>query len=68
MNEQEMNKPLTMKELLIIVLCGHVGVRKREQREKDFERADGLQVFMVAALYFAMIVVGLVFMVVYITA
>lgn len=66
MNEQEPQKPLSLKELLMIVFSGHVGVRKREQREQDFERANGLHVFIAAAFYFALIVLGLVFLVVYI--
>jgi hypothetical protein len=57
---------LSFKELLVIVLSGHLGVRKREQRVKDFGRANGLQVFVAAALYFALIVTGLIVLVSYI--
>lgn len=51
---------LSLRELLSIAVAGHLGVRKRHQRESDFERADGRQVFAVAALYFAIIVAGLI--------
>jgi Protein of unknown function (DUF2970) len=58
--------PLSLKELLVIILSGHLGVRKREQRVNDFDRANGLQVFLVAVLYFALIVMGLIVLVSYI--
>jgi hypothetical protein len=58
--------PLSVKELLVIILSGHLGVRKREQRINDFGRANGLQVFVAAALYFALIVTGLIVLVSYI--
>jgi Protein of unknown function (DUF2970) len=59
-------QPLSLKELLVIILSGHLGVRKREQRVNDFDRANGLQVFLVAVLYFALIVMGLIVLVSYI--
>jgi Protein of unknown function (DUF2970) len=59
--------PLSLKELLVIVLSGHLGVRKREHRLSDFRRANGLHVFLAAALYFALIVTGLIVLVAYIT-
>ncbi len=55
-------------EVMKIVLAGHLGVRKRVNREDDFQRANGLQVFVAAAVYFIVIVVGLVFLVRYLTA
>jgi len=59
--------PLSFKELLVIILSGHLGVRKREQRVSDFRRANGLHVFLAAVLYFALIVTGLILLVAYIT-
>lgn len=59
--------PLSFKELLVIILSGHLGVRKREQRVSDFRRANGLHVFLAAVLYFALIVTGLIILVAYIT-
>ena len=61
------NKPLSAKELLIIVLSWHIGVRTREQRAEDFNRANGLHVFLAAAAYFMLIVAGLILLVTYIT-
>ena len=58
---------LSFKELLVIVLSGHLGVRKREQRVNDFDRANGLHVFVAAVLYFALIITGLIVLVSYIT-
>jgi hypothetical protein len=58
--------PLSFKELLIIILSGHLGVRKREQRVSDFQRANGLHVFLAAVLYFSLIVAGLITLVAYI--
>lgn len=59
--------PLSFRELLVIILSGHLGVRKREQRVSDFRRANGLHVFLAAVLYFALIVTGLIILVAYIT-
>tara|TARA_R110001592_G_scaffold246577_1_gene508451 strand:+ start:1428 stop:1661 length:234 start_codon:yes stop_codon:yes gene_type:complete len=59
-------RPLTFIELVRIVLSGHLGVRKRVQRVSDFDRANGLHVFLAAALYFALIVTGLIVLVSYI--
>ena len=58
--------PLSAKELLVIILSGHLGVRKREHRVSDFDRANGLHVFLVAVLYFAFVVMGLIVLVSYI--
>jgi hypothetical protein len=61
-------KPLTLRETLSIIIAGHLGVRKREQRVEDFHRASGLRIFIAAAIYFAVIVFGIVLLVRYITA
>lgn len=58
--------PLSFKELLVIILSGHLGVRKREKRVSDFRRANGLHVFIAAVLYFALIVAVLIILVSYI--
>lgn len=59
--------PLSLKETLSILMAGHIGVRKAEQRAEDFRRASGLRIFIAAALYFAVIVVGLIVFVRYVT-
>lgn len=60
-------RPLSFKELAAIVLSGHLGVRKREQRVEDFDRANGLHVFLAAVCYFALVVTGLILLVIYVT-
>ena len=50
---------LSIRELAVVVLSGHLGVRKRKQRVDDFARANGLHVFLAAAFYFALVVTGL---------
>jgi hypothetical protein len=65
-DDDEPKSPLSFRELLVIILSGHLGVRKREQRINDFGRANGLQVFVAAVLYFAIIVTGLIVLVSYI--
>ena len=62
-NGKDARQPLTVKELAVIVLSGHLGVRKREQRVEDFNRANGLHVFLAAAFYFALVVTGLILLV-----
>ncbi len=62
------SKPLTFRETLSIVLAGHLGVRKREQRAIDFHRANGLHIFIAAAVYFLIVVAGVITLVRYITA
>jgi len=61
-------QPLSVAELARIILSGHLGVRKRVHRVSDFDRANGLHVFLAAALYFAVIVTGLIALVSYIAA
>lgn len=70
-DERQMDKgnpkrPLSLGELALVVLSGHLGVRKRDQRVDDFGRANGLHVFIAATFYFALIVAGLVALVNYI--
>ena len=68
MNSDDNRKPLSFRETFSIIIAGHLGVRKREQRVNDFHRANGLHIFIAAALYFAVIVFGVVMLVRYITA
>lgn len=67
-NGSNARQPLSIRELAMVVLSGHLGVRKRAQRVNDFERANGLHVFFAAAFYFALIVTGLIFLVSYIAS
>ena len=60
--------PLSLKETFSILVAGHIGVRKAEQRAEDFRRASGLRIFVAAALYFAVIVAGLIIFVRYVTS
>lgn len=53
-------KPLTLWETFAIVLCSHLGVRTREQRQEDFRRANGLHLFIVAVVYFALVICALI--------
>lgn len=52
---------------VLIVLCGHLGVRTTEQRKADFERANGVHVFAVAVMYFLLVIVALVVLVNYVS-
>ena len=61
-------KALSFRETLSIVIAGHLGVRKRAQRVEDFHRANGLHIFVAAAIYFVVIVFGVVLLVRTITA
>jgi hypothetical protein len=60
--------PLSFKETFSILVAGHLGVRKAKQRAEDFRRASGIRIFIAAALYFAVIVAGLIFFVRYVTS
>jgi hypothetical protein len=62
-NNSGTNRPLSFRELITIVLSGHLGVRRREQRINDFSRANGLHVFVAAVVYFVLIVSGLIILV-----
>ncbi|MCB1704540.1 MAG: DUF2970 domain-containing protein [Halioglobus sp.] len=64
----EKPRPLSFREVLSIIIAGHIGVRKRSQRVEDFQRANGLHIFIAAATYFIIIVLGVVVLVRYITA
>lgn len=66
LNDDESDRPLSLKEIFVIVLSGHIGVRKRAKRVSDFSRARGGQVFIAAVFYFALIVSGLIALVIYI--
>ena len=52
---------------LLVVLCGHVGVRTLQQRTEDFSRANGVYVFVVALMYFFLVIIALIFLVNYIS-
>ena len=67
-NNSDTRQPMSFRELAIVILSGHLGVRKREQRVNDFDRANGLHVFLAAAFYFALIVTGLIVLVSYIAS
>ena len=66
--EPEPPAPLSFRETFSILVAGHIGVRKAEQRAEDFRRASGLRIFIAAALYFIVIVVSLIFFVRYVTS
>ena len=51
---------------VLVVVCGHLGVRTTEQRKIDFERANGVHVFAVAVLYFLLVIIALIGLVNYI--
>ena len=53
---------------VLIVLCGHLGVRNTEQRKADFERANGVHVFIVAVMYFLLVIIALIVLVNYIAS
>lgn len=56
-------KPLGFWRMLLIILSTHLGVRKREQREDDFKRANGLYLFIGGLIYFALIIIGLIILI-----
>jgi len=55
--------PYGFWKTVVIVLCGHLGVRPSHKRQQDFERANGVYVFAVALLYFFLVIVGLIVLV-----
>jgi hypothetical protein len=65
---EAMPTPLSLKETFSILVAGHIGVRKAEQRAEDFRRASGVRIFIAAALYFVAIVAGLILFVRYVTS
>ena len=60
-------QPLTLLETLVIVLSTHLGVRPKAKRQEDFRRANGLYLFIAGVVYFALLVVGLILLVRYLT-
>lgn len=60
-------KPVGFWGMLVIIASTHLGVRTRQQREDDFKRVNGLHVFIGGVVYFAIIIIGLVFLVRYLT-
>lgn len=48
-------KPLSIWRTLLVVFSTHLGVRPREKREEDFQRANGLHVFIAGIVYFVII-------------
>lgn len=61
-------KPHSFFETLIIIISTHLGVRPKAKREEDFRRANGLHLFIAGVIYFALIIIGLIFLVRYITS
>jgi len=62
------NEPYGFWKTFVIVLCGHLGVRPSHKRKEDFARANGVYVFVVALIYFLLVIVGLIVLVNYIAA
>ncbi len=60
-------QPYGFWKTVLIVLCGHLGVRTSEQRKTDFARANGIHVFVVAVMYFLLVISALIVLVNYIT-
>jgi hypothetical protein len=56
-------EPYGFWRTVVIALCGHLGVRPSHKRKEDFQRANGVQVFAVAVLYFVLIIVSLIVLV-----
>ncbi|MGK0442840.1 MAG: hypothetical protein ACJA0N_002659 [Pseudohongiellaceae bacterium] len=61
-------KPVGFLGMLVIILSTHLGVRTRQQREDDFKRVNGLHVFIGGVVYFVIIIIGLIFLVRYLTS
>ena len=53
---------------MVILVSGHLGVRKRKHRVEDFRRANGLHLFIAAVVYFSVIVFGIVMLVRYVAS
>lgn len=56
-------KPLSLRESIVIVLSTHLGVRPASKREEDFRRANGLHLFIIGVFYFLLVVIGLIVLV-----
>jgi hypothetical protein len=67
-DKNEKRKSLTLREVFSIIIAGHLGVRKRMQRVEDFDRANGLHIFIAAVIYLAVIVFGIILLVRHIAA
>ncbi|MBV1930366.1 MAG: DUF2970 domain-containing protein [Porticoccaceae bacterium] len=61
--EQKKPKPYDFWNTVLIVLAGHLGVRTTERRKKDCERANGVNVFIVAVMYFLLVIIALIVLV-----
>jgi len=60
-------KPLSFRESLVIVLSSHLGVRSTEKRQEDFRRANGLHLFIAGIVYFAVLIIGMIVLVRFVT-
>ena len=60
-------KPLSFRESLVIVLSSHLGVRSIEKRQEDFRRANGLHLFIAGIVYFAVLIIGMIVLVRFVT-
>ncbi|KJS07264.1 MAG: hypothetical protein VR73_09090 [Gammaproteobacteria bacterium BRH_c0] len=56
-------EPYGFWRTVVIVLCGHLGVRPAHKRVEDFQRANGVHVFAVAVMYFVLVIIGLIVLV-----
>jgi hypothetical protein len=61
--EEPTPEPYGFWKTVVIVLCGHLGVRPSHKRQEDFARANGVHVFAVAVLYFVLVIIGLIVLV-----
>jgi len=64
--KKEQPKAYGFWKTVLIVLCGHIGVRPSKSRQVDFERANGVHVFAVAVIYFLFVIFSLIMLVNYI--
>ena len=64
--QKEQPKAYGFWKTVLIVLCGHIGVRPSKNRQVDFERANGVHVFAVAVIYFLFVIFSLIILVNYI--
>ena len=64
--KKEQPKAYGFWKTVLIVLCGHIGVRPSKHRQVDFECANGVHVFVVAVIYFLLVIFSLIMLVNYI--
>ena len=64
--KKEQPKAYGFWKTVLIVLCGHIGVRPSKNRQVDFECANGVHVFAVAVIYFLLVIFSLIMLVNYI--